>query len=81
VREFSVHHHPMLAHPEESRQVLEFDWTGRLAVAAGRARPKRVLADHATDQRRQRIGAGLVRDDVLALFQQMVLKTVMHPFL
>ena len=60
MRELAVHHHPVLAHAEESRQMLELDRAGGLAVAARRARPQRVLADHAADERRQRIVRGLV---------------------
>ena len=81
MRKFPVHHHAVLAHPEEPRQVLQFDRAGRLAVAAGRARPQRVLADDAADERRQRVVGRFVGDDVRALFHQMVLDAVVHPFL
>ena len=55
VRERAVHHHPVLAHPVEARQVLELDRARGLAVAAGRAGPQRVLADDVGDERRQRV--------------------------
>ena len=50
VRELAFHQHAVLAHAEEPRQVLELDRARGLAVAAGRARPQRVLADDARDR-------------------------------
>ena len=55
VRERPLHQHAVLAHPEEPRQMLELDRARGLAVAAGRARPERVLADDLADQRRKRV--------------------------
>ena len=61
VRELAVHHHPVLAHAVEARQVLELDRAGGLAVAAGRAGPQRVLADDVADERRQRVLSAFAR--------------------
>ena len=61
VRERAFHQHALLAHPVELRQVLELDRARRLAIAAGRARPQRVLADHVGNERRQRVRVGRAR--------------------
>ena len=60
--------------------MLELDRAGRLAVAARRAGPQRVLADHGIDERRQRLRGGTTCDDGLALLEQMMLEPVVHPF-
>jgi hypothetical protein len=78
-REFARHQYLMLAHPEEARQVLEFDRTGRLTVAAGGAGPQGFGLDDPTDQRRQfgrRLAPGL---DGSALVPQVVLECVVDP--
>ncbi len=79
VRERAVHQHPLLAHPVELREVLELDRARGLAVAAGRAGPQRVLADHLADQRRQRVRGGGSGENGVALVQQVVLEAVVDP--
>ena len=61
VRELAGDHHLVLAHAEELVEVLELDRARRLAVAAGRAGPERLVGDHGADQRRQLVASGRPR--------------------
>ena len=75
VRELAGDHHLVLAHAEELVEVLELDRARRLAVAAGRARPERLVGDHGADQCRQ-LRLGVARDDQVAVREQMMLEAV-----
>ena len=75
VRELAGDHHLVLAHAEELVEVLELDRARRLAVAAGRARPERLVGDHGADQCRQ-LRLGVARDDQVAVRDQMMLDAV-----
>ena len=79
-RELAVHHHAVLPQPVEFGQQFELDRAGGLAIATGRARPERVLADHVADQR-GKLFAGLraALDQRLALVHQVVLEAVVDP--
>ena len=75
VRELARDHHLVLAHAKELVEVLELDRARRLAVAAGRAGPERLRADHRVDQRRQLV-LRVAGDDQLAALDQVVLQAV-----
>jgi hypothetical protein len=75
VRELACDQHLVLAHPKEAVEVLELDRARCFAVAAGRARPERLLGDDVADELRQ-LAAGVAGDDAVGALDEMPLDAV-----